>query len=867
MIKRNIVLVVILTLIISSMSCSSQNTEKETTEPLSIYMLEYDNYLKDAISSFNNSGKTKAIEEKTFFNDQYEEYSKQLQAELSSGGGPDIIAIPADLLPNLSKYVKKGSFYDLNELIRNDKEFKPGDYNEQIMNSGVVNDGRYFMPISYTLDTLFTTKEILDENNLDTNKTFLSLDDLASMAASFTAKESGNGKYLMDEFGIFTFGISGLTDALYGQANPDTAGIAQMMDKYKSLSGALYPSSQLTRYGGNEFSKRLKNGEVAYLSYPVGGFRMLADPYSAFESEVVPEICALSFGNGGKSVSTRPYEIVAINANCKDKEKAYKFIKLLLSKEMQTSSYIYGLPVNTAAYEAQKEEFIKSSQSTGGVKNSESIEKLAQELDELVKGQISCGLTDADALSIMYGEFLAFQNGEKSSGDAADSMRQKLSEYRDKGFDVAKATESAPSAEAEDIPVLTIQYMDYDLAVKNAIRSFSEKQQDVKIESEVFSNNSYEEYITKLTTGIMAGEGPDILYYRPQIFNSLRKTMSTGVFCDLNELIANDDTFKELDLNDAALESGVYEGKRYYLPLRYQLPLLVSTKGILDKNGIAINDNWTLDDFKKTVLDYANGSGNRYFFSYSMNFILLLDGCGMDFIGYETRTSHFQSQEFIDIMKLYKDIFPYIMPYDDATGSELPAVLMQNSNFVMDANSRFSPEQAYMENSIYKDVLGEEPVLYSFPTAGDGSGRSVRIGNVASINAACKNKQQALDFIEELLSESVQMAIDQYGNSNITLGLPINQKALSKDLDYFVNRTSEGGTIGTATRTFTPIPLPESLSKRITDLCNGITGTQGRDQAVNSIINEAVQNFIDGKRTAEQAAKDIDDKVTLFLNE
>jgi ABC-type glycerol-3-phosphate transport system substrate-binding protein len=39
------------------------------------------------------------------------------------------------------------------------------------------------------------------------------------------------------------------------------------------------------------------------------------------------------------------------------------------------------------------------------------------------------------------------------------------------------------------------------------------------------------------------------------------------------------------------------------------------------------------------------------------------------------------------------------------------------------------------------------------------------------------------------------------------------------------------------------------------------------DMEVEKIINEGLQAYLSGKRTAEQAAKEIDEKVTLFLNE
>lgn len=113
----------------------------------------------------------------------------------------------------------------------------------------------------------------------------------------------------------------------------------------------------------------------------------------------------------------------------------------------------------------------------------------------------------------------------------------------------------------------------------------------------------------------------------------------------------------------------------------------------------------------------------------------------------------------------------------------------------------------------------------------------------------------------------IQSALDKHGNSNLTMGLPVNREAMDKDLKYFTSSSCERGTIYDGTRDYTPRAIPESLALRLDTLNNSISSPANRDQAINKMINEGVQSYIEGKRTVEQAAKDIDDKVNLFLNE
>lgn len=857
-------LLIILSMLLSLSSCSNQNAVQKTVQPLSIYVMDYDMYMEEAVKTFNDAQKVQAIEAKTFFSDQHEAFASELQAGLSSGGGPDIIAFPTYIIPNLSKYIKNGSLCDLNTLIADGSGLDLSQYNQQVLDAGVVNGGRYFIPLSYTLDILCTTQDTLENLDVSPDQSFLSLDDLGRMADRISPD---SGKFLMDEYDILSSGYGGTLQALYGNTGLDTAGLSTLMDQYKTLSDKLFPASQIAGTAPQDMSRRLKDGEVALLNTQILNFKALPEPYSAFKSEVVPEICAAVPGNGQNEAVARPFQVVAINAHCKDKKKAMAFVSHLLSKDMQAYAYMNGFPVNKAAYDTARETFLKSTPQSGGITQTSSVEKLVQEIDDLMKGELLCALMDNDAAVILYEELEAFRKGGITSLEAAQNMDRRLAEYRDKALDVVKASETLKPVEGENVQKLTIQYMDYDYATKNAIRAFMEKRKDVSIESKTYANSDYDAYVTKLTTAIMAGEGPDILYFNPQIFNSLNKTVATGVFTDLDALIARDNTFKDLDLNANAMKAGIYDGKRYFIPVRYQLPVMVSTQGMLEKNGISIDDKWTLDDLRNIVLDYASATGNRYFFSAQVSFNLLLQSCGMDFIDYDARKSHFQSQEFIELLKVYKDIYPFIMPADDPAMGELPAESMQNNRYVVDVSFSLSPEQLYIWNAIYSEVLGESQVLLPFPTLKPGEGRPIRIMNVAAINETCKNKQAALDFIEELLSLDIQSALDKHGNSNLTLGMPVNREALRKDLEYFTSPSCQVGVLSTGTRSFSPLAIPENLASRFNALNNSISVPVSRDQAIKNMIDEGVQSFIEGKRTAEQAAKDIDDKVNLFLNE
>jgi len=469
-----------------------------------------------------------------------------------------------------------------------------------------------------------------------------------------------------------------------------------------------------------------------------------------------------------------------------------------------------------------------------------------------------------------------FTGGSRSSVETVAVMEQKISEYREKPIEISEEILAQIRETGEELPVLTVWHMEYDRSVKNAIRAFSEKRNDVRIESLACPAGSYEEGVLRMSAEIMSGEGPDIVFFTQTMFNSLYKTMESGAFCDLNPLIDNDDTFGSLDLNRAVLDSAVYRGKRYFIPLRYSLPLLISTRSILEENGVSISDDWTLEDMKNIMHDFAANAGERHFFSYAISFESFVNFCGKKFVDYENSQSFFHSEEFISLLELYKEIHPYITPYSEVPTAERPEDSMKNNRFVMDLDTRLSPEELMMSNSIYNAILGEDMVLYPFPTMDGGTERPVIILNAVAVNQNCRNKEAALDFIEELLSTDIQAAHDKYGNSNNVSGLPVNHEAFRRDLDFAVYKADTEGAMlississgsSSITRSFPMLRLPEDLAARMNQLAENVVVMPIRDNALAEIIGEGFMSFIEGRSTAEQTARDIDEKVRLFLSE
>jgi len=66
------------------------------------------------------------------------------------------------------------------------------EYNETVLNSGVINGKRYFIPIAYDVPIFWTANSILEENNIKDEIANWTLKDMADFAVQFKEKNSDN---------------------------------------------------------------------------------------------------------------------------------------------------------------------------------------------------------------------------------------------------------------------------------------------------------------------------------------------------------------------------------------------------------------------------------------------------------------------------------------------------------------------------------------------------------------------------------------------------------------------------------------------------------------------------------------------------
>ena len=171
-----VILAILLSVIIitSFSSCAIKNNSEQNH--LVYYTLNDEDSLSWIIEKYNkyciNSNNPSFQVEIVKF-DSEQEMSTQISTEIMAGSGPDIISL-SQKLP-FEKLIESRSLMNIYDLLKDDNSsnvINLDDYNVNILNAGVYDNGLYIVPLFYGVDVLVSTEERLKNFDIKENNGF-----------------------------------------------------------------------------------------------------------------------------------------------------------------------------------------------------------------------------------------------------------------------------------------------------------------------------------------------------------------------------------------------------------------------------------------------------------------------------------------------------------------------------------------------------------------------------------------------------------------------------------------------------------------------------------------------------------------------
>lgn len=411
--------------------------------------------------------------------------------------------------------------------------------------------------------------------------------------------------------------------------------------------------------------------------------------------------------------------------------------------------------------------------------------------------------------------------------------------------------------------------------IEGVINQFGSLYPEINIKDKRYFDGDEGGIIEKSVTELMSGKGPDILILRAEDFPNIRKMLDNNTFYDLDKLIKNDESFEINQYNRIALDSGIYEGKRYLMPLYFNIPVMFTTRSFLTNQGFNIPEGGiTWNDLAQMSGKFLNNDNNKdkYLFSYDFNFENLIQGSYMKFIDYSKRKSSFDSTEFINLLNIYKELQPAVCPGEVSKKANVVELLTKGTIGIMQDNKPIEVSSLLILNSCCRQYMGEDMYMIPFPSDQQKENITGNVRVLAGINANCSKPQEAFKFLTLLLAKDNQIPyVNDHLNTNYVKGCSINIEAWKEELRHNMSDEIEkiegtaiddGGSIK-----FTTSPLSTNIGTKADQLYNSMTRADINDYRVLTILNEGTRDFLAGKISAEQAAKDINRKIMLYLNE
>ncbi|MBR4895111.1 MAG: carbohydrate ABC transporter substrate-binding protein, partial [Clostridia bacterium] len=266
-----------------------------------------------------------------------------------------------------------------------------------------------------------------------------------------------------------------------------------------------------------------------------------------------------------------------------------------------------------------------------------------------------------------------------------------------------------------------------------------------------------DEFVTQIRAEIPAGKGPDLLYASGSDFSDIYKTMSTGVFEDLNPYIANDPDFNLDDCIEGIMEEGLYGGARYILPVSHRSQPLLTTEEALAEIGCTVDDIRTFSGFLDTANRYKekypenNAIVNYARAGYDASSILMFFQCsGFRFIDYDAGEIVLNEERFREMIDYCKSLHGGKPDQKETKYDEEIKLKNRVCLFLEGPGSPLTIEQTWRKIQVFH----ETPVMFTVPDISDG--QTTMIQTFGAIPKGSPNKLNAWRFLKILLSEEIQ---------------------------------------------------------------------------------------------------------------
>jgi len=308
------------------------------------YYAYYEDPICDLIQKYNKFCADESYRIEIVEFDTESDMNIKMSTEIMSGVGPDIFYLGQNL--PFEKLFNNKTIADVNELI-NEYGYDIGIDNcdSKIMDAGMIYGKRYIVPLFYSPDVFLTTEETLKKYNLISSEfSFKALSEKLSK----NKKEYSLFGSADDNIAFFYSFLDQYIDFNSGNTEFNSDKFSEDLDSIYSLI-----KNDTTDENVYYFLYENINNGASILYKEMPAFSSIVRTYSYLKYLGSTPVLVNNYNMDDDSISASIDVGIAVNDNCKNKEKLLPFIKYCLSCDVQKhmSEECMYLPVNSEAME------------------------------------------------------------------------------------------------------------------------------------------------------------------------------------------------------------------------------------------------------------------------------------------------------------------------------------------------------------------------------------------------------------------------------------------------------------------------------------------------------------------------------------
>ncbi len=345
-----------------------------------------------------------------------------------------------------------------------------------------------------------------------------------------------------------------------------------------------------------------------------------------------------------------------------------------------------------------------------------------------------------------------------------------------------------------------------------------------------------------LTQDLLDGFVPDILCSIPDY----RMFSEKGLFEDLSVWMENDPDFNEDEYLMNFFEALKYNGRLECMGFVFAVDTYAAKTEFLggtERLTLADYANLKLPEGMELLSSADRASAFEWLMSCQLG----------EYVDYENATCSFDSEEFISLLEWFGSFPEKAAVSDDYAYRENRALLYP---------TQLGSLQNY-HRTVQCQFGNADVTLTGTPIHAEGNGGVFATLGLLTVSSASEYKKEIWEFLKFCLSEEVQS-----NKGAQSYGFPVNLKALERVMDEQVSGTEKLPSVSFGGEMVQLTPPTEQEAAQVREYLKGVTFCSYLDDpTIKNIVEEETAKCFAGDCTAEDAAKIIQSRVSLYLAE